>query len=368
APLHIVSSSTRLAVEMTQKLPQWEDRGWIQIDGATYLRALANQLRQRCAVTTFRTPKNGQERDIMLKAHDHAVASYPHVPPQHVQPRITKSFDLSGARMSSLTQALAYQGIRASAESPECRSTQRHLSEIRSLLTACSGPVHDGEIWKEVRHGDIRRPVTDFLWKGIHGAHRVGAYWTNIPGYEDRAVCRLCGVTESMAHILTECAALERSSVWSYVERAWTRTGGEWREPSLPSILAAGLATPRRANGKPSKDHSVKLWRILLTEAAYLIWCLRCERVIQHEDEANWKHSKRSIAARWYASVNKRLHLDIESTHPRFGRLAIKRQLVLDTWHHLVWDVQALPDDWTTVQRVLVGIDPTICTSADPGS
>ncbi|KAH9917474.1 uncharacterized protein B0H18DRAFT_883793 [Fomitopsis serialis] len=368
APLHIVSSSAQLAEGMTQKLPLWEDRGWIEVDGATYTRALVNQLRQRCAITTFRTPRSGGEKDTMLAARDHAVASYVQSPPQHVPPRVTKSFDLSGAKMSTLTQALAYRGIRASATATERRTTNKHLSEIRACLAPRKGPVQDGEIWSEIRHADIRRVITDFLWKSIHGAYRIGSYWKNIPGYEERAKCRLCGVTESMAHILTECAALERWLIWGYVERAWTRTGRAWSMPSWPSILAAGQATPARTNGKPPRDNAVRLWRILLTEAAYLIWCMRCERVIRHEDEAAWQHDERSVAGRWYLSTNRRLRLDIESTHSRFGRLALKRQIVLDTWHQLVWDVQALPDDWTSVRWVLVGIDPTIVNNAGPGS
>ncbi|KAH9926056.1 uncharacterized protein B0H18DRAFT_876724, partial [Fomitopsis serialis] len=362
APLHFISRSTELAEALTSKLIPCEDRGWIEVDGATYTRALVNQLRQRCAVTTFRTPQNERERQTLAAALKHAVHSFERNPPRTVPPKVDKPFDLTGAKVSSLTQSLAYKGIRQSHVNTERRTTRRNVAEIQAFLKLRNVSVPEAMLWKELRHGDIRHAVTDFLWKGVHGAHRIGQYWTHIPGLESRAECRLCGVPESLEHILTTCIAKERSLIWTYVERAWKRAGGTWYSQSLPSILAVGFATPQRTNGKAPREHTVRLWRMLITEAAHLLWRLRCERVIQHDDEEDWQHNERGIAARWYQSINMRLRLDIESTHPRFGRLALKRQLVLDTWHHLVWDVQALPDDWTSVRWVLVGIDPDICS------
>jgi hypothetical protein len=39
-------------------------------------------------------------------------------------------------------------------------------------------------IWKSIRSRDLTRNIRDFLWKNIHRAHKCGAYWDNIPGYE----------------------------------------------------------------------------------------------------------------------------------------------------------------------------------------
>jgi len=82
-----------------------------RVDGSPYMRALVNQVRQRCAVTTFRTPRNQDE---------------PQDPPRIV-PRTARAFDLTGAKTSSLSQALAYRGVRLSIAVTASRATQRNL-------------------------------------------------------------------------------------------------------------------------------------------------------------------------------------------------------------------------------------------------
>jgi ribonuclease HI len=42
----------------------------------------------------------------------------------------------------------------------------------------------------------------------------------------------------------------------------------------------------------------------------------------------------------------------------KFGTLALKKQLVLNTWSGLLKDEDSLPDDWTKIEGVLVGIWP----------
>ncbi|KAF8202819.1 hypothetical protein K438DRAFT_1581125, partial [Mycena galopus ATCC 62051] len=41
-----------------------------------------------------------------------------------------------------------------------------------------------------------------------------------------------------------------------------------------------------------------------------------------------------------------------------FGDLAIKKQLVLNTWNGTLFDEDSLLDDWTRTKGVLVGIRP----------
>ena len=74
-----------------------------------------------------------------------------------------------------------------------------------------------------LRHRDIRRPVTDFLWRTMHGALRVGSFWTKIPGHEDRAVCAHCDELESIDHILFHCKAEGQATVWRAAKDLWAR-------------------------------------------------------------------------------------------------------------------------------------------------
>ena len=46
APLHLICESDEVVVMLFKKLPEWERDGWIGVKGATYIRALVNQLRR----------------------------------------------------------------------------------------------------------------------------------------------------------------------------------------------------------------------------------------------------------------------------------------------------------------------------------
>ena len=50
---------------------------------------------------------------------------------------------------------------------------------------------------------------------------------------------------------------------------------------------------------------ATRLLQILISEAAHLIWVLRCERVIQEK-----RHEGREIVARWEKAINRRLTND----------------------------------------------------------
>ncbi|KAJ7699515.1 hypothetical protein B0H17DRAFT_926241 [Mycena rosella] len=56
---------------------------------------------------------------------------------------------------------------------------------------------------------------------------------------------------------------------------------------------------------------TARLFRILVSESAHLIWCLKCERVIQEKDPASNQETKN----RWLKLMNNRLELDCLPTN-----------------------------------------------------
>ena len=92
-----------------------------------------------------------------------------------------------------------------------------------------------------------------------------------------------------------------------------------------------------------------RLLQILILEAAYLVWVLRCERVIQE------KHlSGNKIKNRWLCNINKRL------TNNKIMATRIKRDdrftnLVVNTWEPTLEKERALPPNWIKHSEVLVG-------------
>ncbi|KAH9829013.1 uncharacterized protein C8Q71DRAFT_718817 [Rhodofomes roseus] len=358
-----------LAKQLSAKLPAWEDCGWISVHGSPLLRALVNQLRQRCAPTTICKVANMEEFRTRNDAIELAKQHFLTHQCEEVAPKIDRQFDLSGAKLATLSQAIAYRGILATRTPSDRPRTSGQVERIlNSLRSPGSLPPPTQLLWTSLRDRDIHRRIVDFLWKGMHDALKIGAFWAHIRGFEDRADCSTCGTRESLRHILSECRAPGQDLVWSLTGELWRKKAGTWRKPSLEDVLTVGLGLYPKPDGAKSSHALARLWRIAISEAAYLIWKLRCERVIEHADEPDWTHSQREITRRWYAAMNRRLQLDLIATRRSFGNLAKSRLLVLATWTGTISDENGLAEDWTKLPRLLVGIDPGFCRIAiDPG-
>ncbi|KAH9832069.1 uncharacterized protein C8Q71DRAFT_714717 [Rhodofomes roseus] len=354
-PLRFICETDILSIVLTRDLEKWESMDWRGISNRLAWKALVNILRQRCAATTFRKADGDEEWSFIDKARTVAKELTVLNRLKVVIPATNRSFNLSGVKISGLSQQLAYRMIRLTYKTRR-KSTQRNLESIISG-TNDSGEhgVTEEEVWTSLRAREIRKPVADFLWKCIHNAHRCGAFWENIPNYEERATCTHCGNPETMEHIMTLCQAPGRDVVWDLAGSIWRKKQAEWTRPSYDEIMGVGLRrwyTPKMKR-RPTAE---RFWRILISESAYLIWCLRCERVIGHADIPEWTHTEREISARWTSMMNKRLHLDKTMTHRRFGRQALDKKMVTGTWRGTLSDEYALPDDWTNCKWVLVGI------------
>jgi ribonuclease HI len=214
--------------------------------------------------------------------------------------------------------------------------------------------VTDADIWKAVSTKDFLPRTAQFLWKSIHNAHRIGKYWTHIPECEDHAICSgRDGVTEDLDHILLKCASPGQEIVWRAAESLWREKEGDWLELSLGVILGCGLAEFRDDRGK-IKEGTQRLYRIIMSESAYLIWRLRNERRISRN---GMPASEEEIMNKWKYTINQRLQVDITlANRPRKGKHpALASQLVLTTWSGTLDNEQNLPANWLREPRVLVG-------------
>ena len=369
APLHFVLEMEDLARMLLEKIPNWENEGWIGIKGASYLKALMNQLRQRCAPTTFRHATMDEDKLAIVRSRARLTTALKDSQPRQIDPVETKAFKLSGAKLSTMTQALAYRGIRERTAPPPRTTTTLNIAAARDHLRKIQGADHEeADIWHGLRNRDIRKTVADFLWKGLHGALRVGTFWTKIPKYEGRAQCQHCQERDSLEHILTECRAPGQQLVWRLTARAWEKKGIPWNRVSINDILTIGPRSCALRGEEPTPKPLARLWRIMVSESAHLIWRMRCERVIGHADDEDWQHSQEEIAARWMATMNSRLRRDVEGTDKKYGRIALKGNLVSNTWRELIANGTALPEGWIKKKKkVLVGIDPGLGIPPGPG-
>ena len=213
-------------------------------------------------------------------------------------------------------------------------------------------------IWKGTRNPVIRLTIRQFLFRIIHQTPKVGKHWKHVPNWEHRQMCQTCQKLESMEHILTECNAPGRERIWNLVAQRWPHEHTPLPEISFGIILGCGSLTPpetqtgndgENVNRRRKNRGVIRLLQILISESAYLIWVLRCERVIQPK-----MHSDSEVEARWLKVINKRL-IDDKITATRIKRDRTHIKITNDTWETILLKEGDLPNKWMSNREVLVG-------------
>ena len=362
APLEIITDSTYVISGLTAHLRQWEDIGWINIQNAQLFKKAAYLLKQRTATTRFKWIKGhsgirgNEESDTLAKQGAEKEI------PDELDLTVPMEFDIQGTKMSTITQAIAYQGIMERKPRPNRGPTAQNLHQTRQAVeTFCGALETDGTIWKSLRKKVLRTRVKQFLYKTMHKAYMVGPIWRHIPGYEHRQLCAICNAEDSMTHIFTECHTLTRRKVWELARKTWPHAPELWPNITLGLILGIGtLSLPQdRANhnGAERNPHltqkqkaTLRLLQIIISEAAHLVWVLRCERVI-HETIID----EQGISTRWLRVINERLTTDRITAYQAKRNQNFTKQMKL-TWKKLLKQTGTLPLNWFQNREVLVGI------------
>ncbi|KAJ7922719.1 hypothetical protein B0H13DRAFT_1865564 [Mycena leptocephala] len=345
-PMLLESSRDTVLKAMSKTLDKNEDRGWIGTKNRDIAQALSAELRVRTAPTILAVRRDGRKCEE-ASGIARTAARDPVTQPITINCNAPKKTHLAGAKLSTLTQALAYKGIKETYKKVSRKATNENVGLVQDSLRAqYSHAPTASTIWKSLRHKDITRQIQTFLWKSMHGAHRIGKFWKNIPECEDRATCDHCQETENLEHILL--------GLWKLAEEFWAKKHPTWPPLSMGSILGCGMAI---FEDKKKRPHAAKarLYRILITESMYLIWKLRCECVIGHNGEPP---TANEIHNRWVHTINERLEIDKNLTNElKFGKQYIlPRKLVLDAWRGTLHAEKDLPRDWLNKAEVLASI------------
>ncbi|KAG2085763.1 hypothetical protein BD769DRAFT_1717572, partial [Suillus cothurnatus] len=281
--------------------------------------------------------------------------------PDKIDTYVPRNFDIQGAKLTKISQKLAYMEIMNRTNLTHKRTTLALLDITRLAVEALSSNQETNEtIWRSCRNTDISKNIQLFLYKALHNAHRVGEFWKTIPDHEHRALCTQCpGEIESISHILTDCNNPVNKTIWQLAEATWPTKHGTWPRPHIGLILGCGAiyipnteqnrTINKKNNNAPFKKGASHLLRILISESAYLIWIIRCERVIREST-----HNEDSVRRRWRNAIDRRLQLDraLASKTRRNTKMINK---VRSTWNEVLLNQQP-QDDWVTNLEVLVGI------------
>jgi hypothetical protein len=277
----------------------------------------------------------------------------------HLNP--PETFLVTGVRLSQATQSILYRSILKQKTPPERAASVLNVGITKACIEELTkkSPT-DQKVWASLRSKDFPPRIRAFLWKAMHNAYKIGKYWSNIPSFEQRGLCHACdNVEESMEHVLTECRASGQDIIWNLAKELWAIRGLPWIKPRFGTILGCGLGDFRAGH-----DENVRLtganhlYAILLSESAHQIWRARCKWRISDEASLEKIPTEQELRASWIRNLNRRLQLERLMTDKfRYGRKALKRKLVEETWWGVLRDQESLQDDWLRVgTEVLVGI------------
>ncbi|KAF6742762.1 hypothetical protein DFP72DRAFT_1104580 [Ephemerocybe angulata] len=338
--LKIFSDSTYTINAMRKYIPKWTDLGYIGVANKNIVGALAGEI-AHLQNSVWLAKVKGHSGNIGNDGADKlaALGAEKDTPDIINLERGKKILD-AGARLSATTQATLYRGIRQRKAKTWRKRTKENIEMTINTVEALTGVKHTEEaIWKSLLQNDpISTKASAFLWKAIHGAHKVGEYWKHTGVSDTHMPCELCNEpVESIEHILLECRATGQEEIWRLTRELWSKTGRDFPHVTLGMILGIGVMEVRDTpeDGSPPRPNPTltRLLRILVSEAMYLIWLLRCEWRIGREANTMRLHTLSEIRSRWRSAIAKRMRLDgLLTNRVTFGNKALRARLVLKTW------------------------------------
>ncbi|TFK78243.1 hypothetical protein K466DRAFT_615492 [Polyporus arcularius HHB13444] len=353
-----VTDSQTTMDSLTRWKQRHEDTGYILQTNAALLQTTVAHLRARKGHTLFQWVKGHSGHPENEAADKLAALGAAKATGDQLQLSIPPLFRISGAKLQSMTQKLAYRAIRKRLEArvePRPR-TVANLDRITSGIQAHFGvQLHDAAIWRSFRTKHVSRSASQFLWMATHDGYMIGSHWLRPNMSEElqrREQCSSCGERESMSHIAFECRAVGQELIWGLLKELWLLTEAGWMEPCWGTAFGAACAVFKTDTGR-RRAATESLWCILCTEALHLIWKLRCERVIQREGE---EFTVQYVTNRFFSTLESRLGLDRRTAVRARGKFSLTPSEVDRIWSPILNEGKDLPPGWVVNCGVLVGI------------
>jgi ribonuclease HI len=190
--LTVISTQAYVRDAMTKKLSRWEHEGWVGVPNRNVLRCVAAELKARKAPTIFKVVEPGSPDRALCEQAAMLAKRAARTPTAEVWDlTLPEDTNLPGLSLQNNRQKIFYRSIREEKNSKLTTrpSTAKMLDAVReATMEAFERYVSDADIWEAIYTKDLLPRITQFMWKGLHNAHRIGTYWTHIPECKDRAI------------------------------------------------------------------------------------------------------------------------------------------------------------------------------------
>ncbi|KAH9940355.1 uncharacterized protein BXZ73DRAFT_15632, partial [Epithele typhae] len=207
--------------EVTKHIFNNENIEYIGKKNSHITKAIVAKLRMRKAPTAFKWVKGHKGHGLNEGADKLAGIGVEKAAHDDVNLEVPTELKISGARLNTMTQKIAYKVIRIgkARETKKRTLTKNNVDKIRDdFHQAFKIRLKEETIWKAIRKRDrITRETAQWMWMSIHDAYMIGNNWLK-PDMPDelkaRAECKACGQIKSMEHILFTCQATGRELIW----------------------------------------------------------------------------------------------------------------------------------------------------------
>jgi hypothetical protein len=218
-PMIIVTTGDLPIKRLKTHLPTWETKGFNNVKDATLYQSLLSTLWSRQAPRIF-------WKGIWSQNHSaHGVRMLASVGSRSTDPinlGVSPEKELTGAILSSLSQAQAYQMILDNKPKAPFPATERNMQIIKeSVGNLRQKQPTNASTWKATQSTTLCRRVQNFNFNMIHNSLKTGNFFKHIPNCEHRVNCPRCETTDSIEHILLNCQSSHCEIVWNTVKSIW---------------------------------------------------------------------------------------------------------------------------------------------------
>src|SRR5260370_11808812 len=148
--------------------------------------------------------------------------------------------------------------------------------------------------------------------------------------FEEHRMCENCEMIKTINNILVECKVKQGPQIWKSAKEICETKHIPWPPNiDISTIMALPLLKVRSNDGR-IRQGATRLFLIIMSECAFLIWKLRCKRILEpgHQDGITTKEAINQVRA----TVNSRLNQDkILTSKIRYKTTALPENLVLCT-------------------------------------